>query len=442
MIRMIATLAAVSALAFVATSAPIGAQPVDGDLIITTTLNLGPGRFFKQIGILDLRTGTNTTLVQTPGDSLTNVFGAVRMATDNQSVMVMGETSKQKRFLNLSPQGRLTTVATMPSQARGPSLGDLRLDHDNRWIFMGIDDTSLLSLDDSTGAISTLFNAGPLPGSIYFSDFEIWREPGQSPYVLVNPQSFSSPPGPRLFGADRNGIVTTLVGGPGTTLVGMHQVSRDGDGTLLAVSNEFFSSTLVRISTGLAVTTLRSFPQVVSGLRVDQDGTLLVYETPRNGPHAIERLSPAGIVLKTYPLPANVGLIYDFEIYGSRRLRVSGRGTPGATVNIVLQSLRPGDGGRSYHFAASLGRHPGHQFPAGRLNLAADSLFFLTAANAVPAVFVNFAGQTSATGQATASIRVPANLPSGSNIPIFVAGIIFDSSGVRTVTNTHWFVLE
>jgi len=39
-------------------------------------------------------------------------------------------------------------------------------------------------------------------------------------------------------------------------------------------------------------------------------------------------------------------------------------------------------------------------------------------------------------------VNLPPGLPGGLGITVFVAGIIHDGASVRTVTNTHWFVLN
>jgi len=57
-------------------------------------------------------------------------------------------------------------------------------------------------------------------------------------------------------------------------------------------------------------------------------------------------------------------------------------------------------------------------------------------------VFQSFRGVTDHAGSARAKIVLPAGLPASSGITVFVSGIIYDSTGVRTVTNSHWFVLS
>jgi len=67
---------------------------------------------------------------------------------------------------------------------------------------------------------------------------------------------------------------------------------------------------------------------------------------------------------------------------------------------------------------------------------------FLSAGGLVPGIFQGFQGVTDSMGNASAWFNIPASLPRGLGITVFVAGIIQDSTRIRTVTNTHWFVLN
>ena len=71
-----------------------------------------------------------------------------------------------------------------------------------------------------------------------------------------------------------------------------------------------------------------------------------------------------------------------------------------------------------------------------------DVLFWTTALHLAPAVFEAFRGTTDAAGNATAKVHIPGAIPPNLGLTVFVAGVIFDAAGVRTVTNTHWFVLN
>jgi len=131
------------------------------------------------------------------------------------------------------------------------------------------------------------------------------------------------------------------------------------------------------------------------------------------------------------------------EIYGSRRLTCRGSGKSGTSVHISLRSARPGDAHRSYQLAASFSTTWGLRLPGGEwLNLRPDALFHLSTAGTLPQVFQDFRGVTDANGAATARLVIPAAVPSGLNQPVYVAGVIYDSAGVRTVTNAYWCVLN
>ena len=131
------------------------------------------------------------------------------------------------------------------------------------------------------------------------------------------------------------------------------------------------------------------------------------------------------------------------EIYGSRTLVCNQPvATPG-TVTITVQSRMLGAGGQGYALAASFARRPGLRMPNGEwLHLdGTGPLFLMSALNLLPpAIFPKFRGTLNAFGNATATVNIPPSLL-GLGIPIFVAGVIYNPTGVTQVTNTHWFVL-
>jgi len=70
-----------------------------------------------------------------------------------------------------------------------------------------------------------------------------------------------------------------------------------------------------------------------------------------------------------------------------------------------------------------------------------DNLFITSLMGHSPGIFQNFSAVTDKNGNATAHVNIPSALPPNLGITVFVAGVIYDVTGVRTVTNTHWFVL-
>jgi hypothetical protein len=85
-------------------------------------------------------------------------------------------------------------------------------------------------------------------------------------------------------------------------------------------------------------------------------------------------------------------------------------------------------------------------FPNGEvMNLAADPLFFVTASDALPTIFVNFRGVLDSQARAQAQINIPVTTPSTLNLPLNVGGIVIDPSvpgSVSTVLTSVTFVLR
>ena len=132
--------------------------------------------------------------------------------------------------------------------------------------------------------------------------------------------------------------------------------------------------------------------------------------------------------------------------YGSRHVVCNGSGKPGSTVKVLFSSRKASDAGMAYQMAAAFSYTNGIKFANGEvLDLTFDVLFFLSANNLAPGIFQNFGGFLDKNGNAAAAINIPAGLPSGTGIPIFVSGIVIDPKapgGVTTVGNTHWFTLN
>jgi len=390
-----------------------GAQPADGDLIVVVQNQ-------PAILIVNPTTGRWSTLAP-PAPPIWYFWA--RMAADNHHVLAI----RAAEIMAITPGGVQTTlVRTGSSSPGGP-----RLDFDGKWILTAGDPQPVerfWAMDDASYAITTLFNA-PMNFQTW-SQVAIDRDPGGPPYVFA---SLSD----TLFACDRRGILATLHSRPAWGPA--HAALNPSTGDYLV--GAYGLPQLSLITKNGIVTTLPG-PGMVFSCRFDDDNTAWIVH-PTQSP-VILRIDMKGTVITQFTLKGAPGNIpVDIEIYGSRRLVCRGSGKPGTSVRVTLQSQKPGDARKPYALACSLARRPGFRFPSREwLHLAPDSVFQASALGWLPQVFSGFQGITSASGRAVASVQLPASLPAGLGITVFVAGIIFDGTGLRSVTNTHWFVLS
>jgi hypothetical protein len=436
-------------LALVLVAPPCLAQPKDGDLIVTLRYPTfaNTGGFTLSV---DPRKGTYTTLVQ-PNSKLVHEW--VRMAPDNRDVVIGATDSNAMNggyMVEVDPSGQQSLLT-----ADGVlGVGGFELDHDDHWIIAGIAIRStppkfsaLWSLDHTNRTLNTLFMS---QGAGEFKDVAIHREPGSAPYMIgVFQNGSSSLASPKLMAADRTGVISTLVSG--------NQGQKDPLNYLQGVeldpfSGDFFVTdttppalTLVNATSG-ALNPLTTANLTPSGAKLAADGTAWMVGLDAKSQPAVFRFDMQGTMITMFQLqglPFQPVFPTSVDVYGSRRLVCRGSGQPGTQMTINLQSRRAGDGNMPYAIALSFGRRPGLQFPNGdRLNLALDPLFFMSLANTVPGLFVNFQGQTDASGNATARVNIPGAFPPNLGITIYAAGALLHPAGPWTVSNTHWFVLS
>jgi hypothetical protein len=413
----------------------VAAQPADGDLVLATSTGTG----FGLTACLDpARPGTFTTLTGIdPADRHT----WVRMAPNNLDLVIARGSDHSTwpgrgDLVNVPPLGTPTTIAAFPtSRPEGFELG-----HDGRWVVVANKPEKtpyppIPALCDLQG-VRQIGGTG-LQRIVYmqynYDDVLIDRDPGPwqaFPYVVVTESAYGGVF--RVLGPDR---LSTLTGGLFEPAYAIELLPRSGH-YLIAGGTSVFEipksggarTTLPGINSGTAVKVTQTNDAWIAAGRV----TLLRYDLSRKA------------VTATIPVSLpNGGHVESLELYGSRRLVCyQPEETPGV-VTVTLRSRRSGDGNRSYALACSLGRRPGPQFPNGEwLDLdVTDPLFWTSATGQVPAIFQHFRGTTDASGNATATVNIPAGLPTNLGIAVFVAGVIYDQTGVRTVTNTHWFVL-
>jgi len=388
---------------------PVASQVKDGDVVMATG---------DRISVVDPASGRVSLLVAVPS---TAVATHVRMASNNRDLLALASSGA---VVEISPTGVPRLVAVAP--AHWPM--SMELDHDGRWVIAsntnGI--ASLLTLDDSSGRFVTEFHFNTIRD---FRDLTIDRDSLSLPYAIVGR-------GTMLYRCDRRGTVVTVgIFWPlDLDALELHPVT----GEYLVCARRSPSSVALVDRQGRLRTVTTAIPYPVAA-RFNPDGTAWIASFA--GTRPLARIDMQGRVLQMLVAPP--GTPGAIEIYGSRRLTCRGTGTPGTSIQISLKSARPGDAHRPYQLAASFFRTWGLKLPNGEwLNLRPDMLFLLSTVGTLPHVFQHFGGVTDSSGAATARINLPAALPPGLNVPVYVAGVIYDSSGIRTVTNTHWCVLN
>jgi hypothetical protein len=422
------------------------AQPKHGDLILTVD-DFGNNRTQNVVLVLDPKTGICTTLL---GSCANHYLGTVRMAPNNTDVASPATQAPgwwPCHLWYVSPLGVVTTAASVPSG----SIEGMALDHDDSWIAVGMNYTAspirseCWSIGNRSALVNTLFSRSGWG----FIDMSINRDPGASTYAIGYHTSLSTASTPKLFAANRNGIVRTIVQGVGNPLLSLTAFELDPtSGDYVVTQNQPAPSVSTVTDAGVQ-TTLATGMQMANSIRLARDRTFWVGAGLSTGSIGVYRLSPGGNTLTIIPIsafPASRYTITGIEIYGSRTLvcdKVSS-----STVNVRVRSRHPWvQTGTGYALAASLARRPGIRLAGGdRLNLDTGSpLFFASALGLLPTVFKNFQGMltlnpSNGLGTASATVTIPSAVQ-GLGIPVFVAGAIYNSGGVFEVTNTHWFLL-
>jgi len=443
---------AVSVLALtLVTSIAAAQKPSDGDLVFSL-LDANAYQNGAVVYLNPQSPGTVSTL--TTNVQPNSFHDWVRMAPNNSDVVVVEIDSAfaQSNLLAISSTGFPTTIVQgIPGAVNGYAL-----DGDDTWI-VAAGSTSLFGVNHSSGALSSFILVGPG----LFNDVAILREAGIH-YVIADFQTTAAV-APKVLGADRNGITTTIFSAA-NTLNRMSSIEVDPKtGDLL--TGDFDGPTtnppepnggveFNRVARNGQVTPLTSFVGA-NTIKVNPDDTAWVagFVISPSFTTAVMRYdlaSNAVITIVTIPaIPANPPApaipwsISGLEVYGSRPLTCNGQGGPNAVINITIKSQRPRAVGAAYQLALALGRRPGFKTPNGEiLHLdVTDSLFAITAQNLLPFLFQNFAGNLNVVGAAQAKVQLPGTFPTRLGLTVFCAGVIFDPTGVIQVTNTHWFEL-
>jgi len=425
---------------------PVAAQPQDGDLVLSM---IGGGQRADAFTVYfsPRPFGSLTTLHITRG--LANWHNWVRMAPGNQNVVLADVDNAQtsSRLIRVDPTGRASTLATLPNGVTG-----FELDGDGRWIVTAVTRSAGLAthvhgVHDALGTVTTIFAS---PRGAALNEISILRERNID-YALANAAGGTGSV-PRVFGADRTGVTTTIVATPGNPLARITGIELDPrTGTFITTDldgptsspPELQGAEVNRVSVTGRVATLVSFP-LASGARVNQDDT--VWVTGATSSPVVAALMKFDLsrnaVITIIPLPyqPHQAMATAVEVYGGRPLTCTRLTPSGRTIRIDLLTQRLIPAGATYQLACSFGRRPGLLFSNGDwLHLAPDLMFFLSAFNLLPTVFVNFAGTIQSGQPVVAAVLLPLGLPANLGVTVFCAGVIMHGGGVLQTTNTHWF---
>jgi hypothetical protein len=419
------------------------AQPMNGNLILSfiqrNNQNQISGGFTARF---NPSTPTSWTTIATAPASYWHEW--TRMAPNNTDLVIAQcySLGYQAHLVNSDPGGRVSTISpALPVQLSG-----FELDHDDCWIAAGGSWASnqLFGIQHTSATAQTFLTLpGQSPGS--FNEVAIDRDPGGPTYAIAVYNSTTvTISSTKILHADRSGVTATLAwaGNPLLELSGIELHPRTGDYVTTDFATLPNSVGVNRVTKAGTVIPLYPFASA-NALRIDPQDTAWILGYQGNMPTVLRYdLTNNSVVtfIQLTNLPPRAAATC-IEIYGSRSLVCNQ--TSRTSVKVNVQSRVPSAAGRSYALAASFARRPGLEMPNKEwLHLdTTGPLFLLSALNLLPSsIFQNFRGTLDPFGNATADVTIPPPL-AGTGIPIFMAGVIYDSTGVIQVTNTHWFVL-
>jgi hypothetical protein len=381
------------------------------------------------------------------------------MAANNRDLLVCKHEGAGSNLVRVTWGGVQSTILRMAG-GYGSSIRSFELDYDDTWIVCGSNGLSSLNClwsvqsPTATPAMTSLFS---YPGwdnlRRYLNELVIDRDPSaNAPYVLAMNHTVTTMQTDKLYGADRTGIRTTLVSGIGQPLLYLRCIELDPrTGDYLTCTRQTGNHALCVVKKNGRINTLATAVIQPDALKIMQDGTAWVVEDTMSKPRILRVDATTGVVFTLHQLPPyNVTQVTGYqcvEVYGSRRLVCNLPSPSTSTIQISVQCRSPfvAPGTTQYALAASFFRRPGVRMANGEwlnLNVASDPLFYATALNLLPGVFVNFRGVLGQGGvnQQPISVNIPAPV-GGSGITVFVAGVIYNAGFIVQVTNSHWFVM-
>jgi hypothetical protein len=427
-------------LAVIGAAGEAAPQLKDGDLVFTVTLT--SPTTVSYVAYVDPANPSTVKVFSTApaGKTITGI----RMDVDNRDMVVGWNSASGLGNLAWATSHQGISHWGLPAG----NIGGFELDDESKWVVSLSSCNSWWSTYFLCGVDSQFFptlyvsGTGLLHGM--FADVAIDRDPGCSPYVVgtTSPSESGS-----LMTADRQNNLKTI-GSYKFLVESLELHPRSGD--YLATFSFPFPAPIPPGGIGLIsktgkMTGLNHGRATAARITQDDHVWLIGGGSPSLTITKFDLSQNATV--KTIPLNVapTAASMTGIEIYGYRKLACTGTYVyPGfVQKKIQLQSRKPGDGNKTYALACSRARRPGVLLGNGEwLDLdTTDPLFKVSALDLAPSIFQDFRGTTDSNGNATAYVNIPSTLPANNGITIFVAGVIYDATGVQTVTNTHWFVL-
>jgi hypothetical protein len=129
------------------------------------------------------------------------------------------------------------------------------------------------------------------------------------------------------------------------------------------------------------------------------------------------------------------------ELYVARAgITGSGTGAIGTSMTFLLAA--PADGGAFYQAASSFGNGP-LWIGSRMMGLTPDNLFFLSALNVAPGLFIQYAGTLGSTGAGKAALAIP-KITAIRGLPIHTAYLTLSTGsppGISSISNTFSFTI-
>jgi len=368
---------------------PASAQPVQGDLVVTSDHKgswSGAGIFYV--------TWPSTTL-KTLRSSLTT--NAVEIDHSNTGVMVIGTNTGT--IYKVNSQGEPTTLTTY---AHAGGVG-MELDQDRTYMVVNFTDSRMYRLT-TAGGVSTFLSFTATHGQ----PNAICRDNNSGDWIVGTSKGL-------LLRVDRKtAYISTIRSGLGA----VYDVEfMDQTGEFAVIQNTGLS--IIRSTGSIRYSCRISYANAVT---VNNRTGAIFVATYLN--RQIVELTPSASIVRTraYNTPSNLQFT-GIDIWADRTVHAFTSGERGARVDVILRF--PASPDKPYAVALSMKQRPGIAFGAKNvLNLTLDPVFLLTAAGGLPYWTTGFSGTTySGSGLAFAGFTIPWGLPAGSCIYVGAAAI-------------------
>jgi len=420
------------------------AQVNDGDYVLCEN-DTNAGVMIHNVYRIERVSGAVTSIHTVP-PSTTVLPNWITMARDNLRMMVsfsnITTLASPHGLTYLDRTGAVTSTVTTNWSAHNTRVRD---NGQLLWNSIAIGGgppvtNTVTATNDAAGALTTLVSGFPATATIV-NGCEI----EDSGLFAVAAQG--TPPAGYNSICSLSGTVITTFSGYGlynTVDYNDHDGNIYGTEFGLPGNAAAFGGTLWRTSPSGTITS------VAGGLAYDRMNAIEVMQTGQllvGSRHNLFEMDTAGNITRTLTYQVDrLHAVTGATVYGSNRLQLdtSGGTAPGAVIGVRV-SVRHADApGQTYVLAPSLYMRPTTLLPNGELlDLFPDSLTLVAMTGLFSSVFQNFVGTLDGSGNASASIRLPTNLQAGTQLRLFIAGVVLRPNGsVVAVTETEGVTLN